>query len=213
MSKQLNVKNGFIFRIVHRANIPWMLMHGLHCQNAPISDPNNVNIGNADLIDRRRWRRVPVVPGGMLSNYVPFYFTPYTPMSLNIKTGRNGVVRRPHDEIVILVSSIHRLRESGIQFLFTDRHAYLSTANFYSDPADLDKIDWDILQRRDFQRDNEDLGKVERYQAEALVYKSMPVEALLGILCYNDAVRASLDKIIGGRGIDLRAVTRPGWYV
>ena len=123
-------------------NIPWLLTNGLHCPNARVFHPDYVNIGNRDLIDKRTRRQVPVAPGGTLSDYVPFYFTPYTPMLLNIKTGRNGVIQRDPREIVIMITSIHKLAVDGRAYLFTDRHAYLNAADFYSDPADLaDKID------------------------------------------------------------------------
>jgi hypothetical protein len=213
MSAKLNPKNGFIFRIVHKNNIPWILDNGLHCRNSSLLDPNYLNIGNIDLIDKRSTRHVPIEPYGTLSDYIPFYFTPYTPMLMNIKTGYNGVTKRPHSDIIILVSSIHKVREIGVPILFTDRHGYLSTANFYSDPTHLDKIDWDILQRRDFRRDNDDLGKVERYQAEALVFKSMTVDALIGILCYDKPSAALANEALSIRGINLQAVVRPGWYV
>src|ERR1700685_3183047 len=44
---------------------------------APSSrDSNFVNIGMTDLIDKRIPWVVPRKPGGALSDYVPFYFTP-----------------------------------------------------------------------------------------------------------------------------------------
>jgi ssDNA thymidine ADP-ribosyltransferase, DarT len=81
-------------------------------------------------------------------------------MLYNIKTGR-GVPKQPNEKIVIAVSSLHRLRKQNIPFVFTDRHAYLTAAQFSSDLARLDWIDWTILQKRDFQRDASD--KFERY--------------------------------------------------
>jgi hypothetical protein len=63
----------------------------------------------------------------------------------------------------------------GVQFLFTDRHAYLAAAQFHDGFDDLNQIDWPILQARDFRRDVEDPGKIERYQAEALIHQHMPV--------------------------------------
>jgi hypothetical protein len=86
-------------------------------------------------------------------------------MMYNIKTGRGGVRKRGNQEIVILVSSLHRVAQLQLPFLFTDRHAYLKTAQFFSDLGDLAKIDWQILQRRDFKHDPENPGKFEQYQA------------------------------------------------
>lgn len=65
-----------------------------------------------------------------------------------------------------------------IPFIFTDSHAYYMWSNFYSDIADLDKIDWEIIQSKDFKRDPDDPAKFERYQAEALIHNHCPIEAL-----------------------------------
>ncbi len=118
---------------------------------------------------------MPISPGATLSDYVAFYFTPYSPMLYNIKTGRN-VSAVPNEEIVIFVSSLPRLRELSVPFVFTDRHAYLALAEFYNDPNSLDRLNWDILQRRDFQRDPNNPDKFAKYEAEALVYQKVPVE-------------------------------------
>ncbi|MFZ5621495.1 MAG: type II toxin-antitoxin system toxin DNA ADP-ribosyl transferase DarT [Pseudomonadota bacterium] len=212
MSDALNPDKALIFRIVHRDNVPWLLRNGLHCRHAAVQDPGYRTIGNPDLIDKRQHRQVPIAPHGTLSDYVPFYFTPYTPMLLNIKTGYGGMTQVANDEIVILVSGLHKLQDLGHPFVFTDRHAYLIGANFYRDLADLTQIDWGILQRRDFKRDPEDPGKIERYQAEALVYQQVPIEALLGIVCYTDAVKSALEQEVADCGLNLQLITRPGWY-
>ena len=114
--------------------------------------PDWVNIGNPELIDKRANHPVPLPPGGLLNDYVPFYFTPFSPMLRNIHTGWGGIQRRPNEEIVILVSSLHHIAGPGLAVLFTDSHAYYQWADFYADPADLDKIDWPLLQARDFKR-------------------------------------------------------------
>lgn len=212
MSRDLNPDKALIFRIVHRDNLPWILDNGLHCRKSSLTDPNYVNIGNVDLIDRRSYRVVDVPPGGTLSDYVPFYFTPYSPMLLNIKTGYGGVRKRSPSEIVILVSSLPSLESVGVPFLFTDRHAYLRAAQFFSDRSDLDHVDWSLLQKRDFQRDPDDPEKLERYQAEALVYRHVPTHALLGAVCYGDSVASSLKRLSDDKGIPLKILVRPSWY-
>jgi len=35
MTENLNPERALIFRIVHVANVPWILDHGLHCKNSP----------------------------------------------------------------------------------------------------------------------------------------------------------------------------------
>jgi hypothetical protein len=173
---RISIENAYIFRITHIENVPWLLANGIHCRNSPNRDPNFRNIGNPDLISKRARRVVPVGPGGTLSDYVPFYFTPSSPMLYNIKTGYNGMRQTPMAQIVILVSSLHKVAADGLPFVFTDRHAYLQAAEFKSDLNDLSVIDWQILANRDFRRDTNDPGKIERYQAEALVHACVPVK-------------------------------------
>jgi hypothetical protein len=203
-------ENAWIFRITHIDNVPWILKHGLHCRNGAV-DPNFVDIGSPELIVKRAPRVVDVEPGGTLSDYVPFYFTPWSPMLLNIKTGYQGLPKRPMDELAIMVASLHRLAERGIRFLFTDRHAYLQTAVYSSDLAQLALIDWKILQDRDFKR-SDDLGKFERYQAEALVHRMLPVADLLGIACYSPDRTEQLRQLVQQAGSSCKVACKPEWY-
>lgn len=209
---ELNPEKALIFRITHIANVPWLLDHGLHCRNSPEFDPNFRNIGNPDLISKRHTRPVPIPPGGTLSDYVPFYFTPYSIMLYNIHTGYGGVPPLPNDDIVIFVSSLPKVASMGIQFVFTDQHAYPLTARYFNRLEDLGHIDWPLLQAKDFKHDPEDPGKKERYQAEALIHRYMPITALKGIGCPNDKVRARLQNEADRRSLSLQIVTRPDWY-
>src|SRR2546429_3689074 len=111
-----------------------------------------------------------------------------------------------------MVSSLHRLTEKGVTFLFTDRHAYLVAAQFYCDLARLDQIDWGMLQRRDFKNDPEDPSKKERYQAEALVHKHLPVGALSGFVCYNDEALNVVTAALTARQQTTKLVKKPDWY-
>lgn len=212
VSKDLNPSKARIFRIVHRNNMPWIFENGIHCRSSTSFDPNYVSIGSEDLIGKRNHREVPCSPGGTLSDYVPFYFTPWSPMLLNITTGWGGIQKRENKEIVILVSSLPTLLEAEIPFLFTDRHAYLQAAQYFSDLADLDQIDWDILQRRDFKKQLDDLEKGARYQAEALVHEYLPVDALLGIVCYNNSTQTRLQVCADECGSEIKIIQKKDWY-
>ncbi len=205
-------ESAYIFRITHINNLPWILDHGLHCQHDSPADPNFVPIGMPDLIRRRATRSVPHGPGGTLGDYVPFYFTPWSIMLLNIKTGYHNVIKRPNHEIAILVSSLYRLQEIGIRFVFTNSHAYLQESEYFEDMSDLNRIDWDLLRRRDFQRVPDDPGKVGRYQAESLAYKHVPIEGLLGITCYDGTVKQRIENEVHSRGLSVKIKAIPGWY-
>ena len=96
--------------------------------------------------------------------------------------------------------------------MFSDMHAYYQWANFYGDLADLDKVDWGLLQARDFKRDPEDPAKFERYQAEALVHQHLAIDGLLGVVCYTDDTRLDIEREIRARNLTLPAYARAGWH-
>lgn len=210
LKELLNPEKALIFRIVHKDNIGQVLQAGCHCRSTMAAQGGYVEIGNQELIQRRTSRAVPCPPGGTLSDYVPFYFTPFSPMLYNIKTGY-GVPQRPLRDIVILVSSLHHLRASNVPFVFSDRHAYLKTSQFSNDPSDLNWIIWPVLQARDFKKD--DAEKFEKYQAEALVYKHVPVRALRGIACYNPETRDHVQKLATQYGADVQIIAQNNWFL
>jgi hypothetical protein len=213
MSVNLNPEKALIFRIVHVDNVPWILDHdGLHCRNWPEPNPNYVNIGHPELIEKRSRRVVPIPPGGTLSDFVPFYFTPFSIMMYHIRTGHGGIPRRENREIVMFVSSVHHLRGHGVPFIFTNQHAYAVDTEFFSGVDALNRIDWSLLQSRNFKTDDADPGKQSRYQAEALVHRHVPLAGLLGMGCNDDAVRDRLAGWISARGLQIPVKTTPSWY-
>ena len=115
-------------------------------------------------------------------------------------------------EIVILVSSLHKVAEEELPFVFTDRHAYLTPAKFLTSLDDLSQIDWKILSARDFKRDPDDPAKIERYQAEALIHQQLPVSALLGLACYGPPQQSQLNGMLETAGVSLKVVPKPDWY-
>ncbi|MFK5892613.1 MAG: DUF4433 domain-containing protein, partial [Pseudomonadota bacterium] len=177
----LNPEKALIWRITHKDNIPWILDNGLHCASSNILDPDYVAIGSRELIERRKTREISISPKGTLSDYIPFYFTPFSPMMYNIYTGRGDVCQQDNENIVILASSLYKLQEIEKPFIFTDRHAYTPFAMFYNSLTQLNKIDWNLLQIRNFKRNSDDPEQIERYQAEALVHQYLPIKGLLGI--------------------------------
>lgn len=199
----ISPERALVFRITHIDNLRWIVQNGLHCRNGR-RDRAFVTIGNPDIISRRDRRLVPVEPGGSLSDYIPFYFTPFSPMAFNIKTG-HGVAAVPPRDIVILVASLRRLAdEPEVRFVYTDRHAVLATAAFHESLDRLHCVDWARLRARDFRRDNEDLEKVERYQAEALIYRHLPIDMLEVIVCNRREETVKTRALVDTLGADVK---------
>lgn len=207
----LGPNSALIFRLIHRDNLRWLLRNGMYCYSDPAADPSYRPIGNPDLTRKRENRKVPVGNGGNLCDYIAFYFTPSSLMLYCIVTG-HGVDRLPKDELLILVSSLNNLRTSSVDFLFTDKHAYSRLAEFFDDVDSLNRIDWDLLRRRDFKKDPNDPGKGERYQAEVLAWNHVPCSALMGICCHTNAVVDEIRPLVAATHRHLTVVARPEWF-
>jgi len=128
LSEVLTLANALIFRITHLDNVTHILAHGLYCQSSDVVNPEFVPIGKPDIIGKRASRVVGADPGGSLVDYVPFYFTPCTPMLKNIVTGWNGVRQRGRSEVVVLVSSFDTVEALAIPVVVADRNATLMSA-------------------------------------------------------------------------------------
>ncbi len=208
----LNAQRAAIFRITHIDNVGWDFEHGLHCRNSDVANPEFRNIGNSELIEKRKHWIVPVYPGGTLSDYVPFYFTPRSPMLYNIKTGYNGIARVPMANIVIYVAGLRKLATDRVTFVLADRHAKLAMAKFFGDLTGLDQLDWRILQNSDFKRDDADPEKMDRYQAEALIHKQLPCTSLAAVVCYGDEEKRRVAGMAEAHGISAPILVKPGMY-
>ncbi|MGB6690936.1 MAG: DUF4433 domain-containing protein [Terracidiphilus sp.] len=208
----LNPEEALIFRITHRDNLPWILDHGLHARTSEIQDPHFRQIGDFELISKRPLRHVKVGARGTLSDYIPFYFTPFSMMAFNIHTGHRGIEQIPNQDLIFLTSSIPKLSELGIPFVFTNGHAYSVATRYFTDTSDLAAIDWKNLQSRDFKRDLDDLGRTDRYQAEALIWEHLPIDALLGICGCNTSVQREIEKQLTTRRLAVKAYEKGNWF-
>ncbi len=104
------------------------------------------------------------------------------------------------------------MKSLGSPFVFTNAHAYPDWTNYYSDLAQLSEIDWGILQRRDFKRDPDDPKKMERYQAEALIFQHLPIQGILGIVCYTEKLKQDIEQQIQSKSLKVPVHARTGWY-
>lgn len=203
----LTAENAYIWRIVRRSEISRLIQNGLHSANSVVPTSNYKTMGSEEIITKRNSRVVPIESGGVLNDYVPFYFTPFSPMMYNIYTGYNGVTKEQNDDIIILVTNLKTLKNNDINFVFTNMHALMAYASFYSDLQSLNEIDWQILQNCNFTRVN-----MERYQAEALIYEHLPIEHLDAILCYSEPVKLEIEGYLRQQGKSMKTVVAKHMY-
>ena len=81
-----------------------------------------------------------------------------------------------------------------------------------TDLNQLDLVDWPLLNSRNSKHDPDDPGKKERYQAEAVVWKCVPINALLGIGSYTKAVNSWIQGQLDQRGLTAKCSVQANWY-
>jgi hypothetical protein len=175
----------YLFRMTHIENIPHILQHGITHPSSSNANPEFVPIGDRTLISTRN--DFLLNNGRRLGDYIPFYFGVRTPMLYVVQNGFNTVTPTPAENIVYCISSVQKIVEHHLDFVFTNGHAVDRFTTQYT-PADIINID-NIIDRKalmaKYWRDENDLDLKRRKEAEFLVLGDIAIEGLLGFLVYN----------------------------
>jgi len=156
---------------------------------------NYTNIAYENIQDRRARIRVPCGAGGVLHDYVPFYFAPRSPMLYTINRGNVPNYTQGQAALIHLVSDVEDIDARGLEFVFTDGHAVMEFTTFFDDLYDLDNIDWDVMESRYWFDTNEDNDRKRRRQAEFLVRNIFPWELITEIGVINYTIKAKTENI------------------
>jgi hypothetical protein len=181
------------------------------------------NIAYEGVQGRRAVKTVPVAPRGTLHDYVPFYFAPRSPMLMTINSGNVDGCDYRQDDIVHLASNAQLVRDGKHQFVFSNLHAAKDFAEFFTDLAQLDEIDWSIFFEAPLIEGyckywnsrhipTKYMHRQESRMAEFLVHQQLPIAAIseIGVRTAKGEgrVRDSLKET--GWNPTVRVV--PGWY-
>jgi hypothetical protein len=178
-----------------------------------VRDPDFVNIGFRSLIDRRSVRAVPVEPGGYLPDYVPFFFCNRPVMLYPIAKNHVPDYTGKQHEIIYLISSAEIVSQSGLQFVFSDRHALLEYARFSNKPEDLAGLDWQKIKTANWGiMHDETRQTMEVKQAEFLVYKHMLAHCVKAVVCANQTVFNFVQPLIAKSNININLSIKPQYY-
>lgn len=203
-----------LYHITHLDNLPGILQAGcLHCQQQ-LGDAGRhpVSIAYPGIQDRRLVTQVPCGPGGVLHNYVPFYFAPRSPMLYAIHNNRVEAYDGGQTPIVHLVSSVPQIQTANHRFVFTDGHATMAFTRFFTETDDLDQIDWPLMQATYWHDTPQDPDRKRRRQAEFLVYNQVSVSALIGVGVINERMQQRVETLLQTYPIQLPVRIRRQWY-
>lgn len=189
----IDLNKTYLYRMTHIKNIPHVLQYGITHSNSANKNPNFVPIGDVSLITTRN--NTILNNERLLGEYIPFYFGVRTPMLYVVQKGFNMVAPTPAEDIVYCVTSVQKIIDKKLDFVFTDGHAVDSfTSQFTSEDINNLNIilDWNAIKAK-YWRDDNDLDLKRRKEAEFLVSGDISIHAILGYLVYN---QNSKDKII-----------------
>jgi hypothetical protein len=182
----------YLYRMTHIANVPHILLHGITHRTSANANPNFTPIGDPTLISTRD--AFLLDNGRTLGEYIPFYFGARTPMLFKIQKGLDGLVATAPDEIVYIVTSVQQIIENGADFVFTDGHAVDKFSSQYS-PNEIAKIeellDFTAIKAK-YWKDENDLDKKRRKQAELLLLGDLSFASVLGFIVYNETAKNQL---------------------
>jgi hypothetical protein len=182
----------YLYRMTHIGNIPHILANGITHITSANANTDYVAIGDGSLISRRN--EISLTNGRSLGDYIPFYFDGRMPMLLVVQNGTNGVRATPPQDIVYCISSVAKIIESGLDYLFADGHAVASFSSIYGPELINDivqLVDFNAIRVKYWRTDN-DLDLKRRKEAEFLVGSDIPVQAIVGYVVFNEIAKQKL---------------------
>lgn len=214
-----------IFHITAIANLAGIARARRISANAVLQKKKiqHANIAYQGAQGKRATKLVARPPGGVIHDYVPFYFAPRSPMLMAINEGRVDGCDYRQPDIVHFASTVEAVEEKGLAFVFYDYNATLDYSSCYSNLKDIDKIDWDLFYEAPcldgyckywFSTANKPryIRRMETRQAEFLVHKRFPLNLMDSAGVYSEAKAEQVREIFNKAGIDMPVEVKKAWY-
>lgn len=204
----------FIYHITPLSNLPRILGEGgLWAKNEQLKKglPHD-SVAYKDLQERRAVKPVICGPGGVLHDYVPFYFGPLSPMLGAIHVGRVDGFDGGQESIIYLCSSAEIIAEEGIPFVFTDGHAIKALTQQYDKLDQLSEVDFTAAVAKYWTDTQEDPDLQRRKQAEFLVHQRCSWHCVRGIGTYNAEIQRQVEQILSSARHTPVVKVHKSWY-
>jgi len=186
-----------ILRFLHVENLATIIQRGkLHSPNhAPNDGLSYKTIHNVDVQSKRAEKRIPCGSGGVIHDYVPFYFGYLSPMMLNLKTGRVPGYSEGQEPLIYLSSTAQGIADSGKSFVFSDGHGVPAFTSWFDDLSLLKNVSWDIVNERYWRDNANDMDRQRKKQAEFLVYLDCDWSMIDCITVIDDVRKRMVEKV------------------
>ena len=203
-----------IYHISHIRNLSNIIKeNGLWCDSESVRrNLQPFEIAYTEIKERRTRKQIPIPPGGVLADYVPFYFCNRSPMLYTIQMGNVPAYHDGQENILHLVSSAETVFQANLPFVFSDGHAVVSLSIFYNNLNDLTEVDWRVIQSWSWRDTIKDNDRRRRKQAEFLVKQHCPWQLIEEIGVINNTVRDQVTTLLGEAQHRPVVSVRRQWY-
>lgn len=205
-----------ILRFIHVDNLHIYLKRGgLHAPNHAPNDGLMYRTNhNADIQATRHTTPIPCGPRGVIHDFIPFYFGYLSPMLLQLKTGQVPGYTQGQTPFIYLVTTAQAVRDAGQGFVFSDGHGIAAFTQWFDDLAELDKVDWEMVNQRYWADTINDMDRQRRKQAEFLVHCFCAWSLIHEIGVFDNAMQVRTEAILAEHNATQNGLVRVrrDWY-
>jgi hypothetical protein len=171
-----------------------------------------IDIGNAEIKADRYKVRIDCGPGGVVADYVPFYFAPRSPMLYKISRGGVPTYAGGQNDVLYLVGHAQAVASAKLGFVFTNGHARMAISQSFDDLRKLKEVDWAVMGSKYWHDTQEHPDRKWRRQAEFLVHSFWPINQIEFIAARTKEVAGQAKSIVESAGFDLDVRVMFQWY-
>ena len=102
--------------------------------------------------------------------------------------------------------------DHGLAFTFTEGHADMKYSRFFEDIADLDKVDWPLMEQQWWKDTVEDPDRKRRRQAEFLVHDFFPWKLVSEIGVIDSRIAKQVGVILQDAAHKPVVKVKRSWY-
>lgn len=182
-----------IYHFTHISNLSSLISSGgVICKNGVDSSSIIYRSAAYDSVQgHREIFKVPVAPGGLIHDYVPFYFNSRSPMLFAVHRGNIPGVSM--SEVVFFKTTAQTIEGAGKLFVFTDGHGIMDLTDYYNNLNELSEVPWDVVNAKYWTNFVD--GRRLR-QSEFLVHSKLDWELIETIGVYNQTMKDRVEGLI-----------------
>lgn len=211
-----------ILHLTHKDNLPVIVKLGKLLPYSVLTARSTipVDIARSDIRDARARTPVLAFPGRVLTDFVPFYLAPRSPMLLSL--AQRAVVQAPdlahratygggQRSLVYLVSTLELVTLAGLDWCAYDGHPTDPLSVNLKNGADaLTAFDGRVIRGRQFHNTLRDGDRKRRRSAEVLVAPCLPMQLITEVAVSSADVQREVEPALATCAATIRI--RPQWY-